>query len=72
MLTRATAPGTYALLGETVDDSIGEAYDKVARFLGLGYPGGPVLDRLAEDGRGPARLPPPDAGPRATPSPSPG
>ncbi len=47
MLTRAHAPGQYSLLGETVDDSIGEAYDKVARFLGLGYPGGPVLDRLA-------------------------
>jgi len=47
MLTRALAPGHYELLGETVDDSVGEAYDKVARFLGLGYPGGPVLDRLA-------------------------
>ena len=47
MLTRATEPGRYQLLGETVDDSIGEAYDKVARYLGLGYPGGPVLDRLA-------------------------
>ncbi len=50
MLTRATEPGRYTLLGETVDDSIGEAYDKVARFLGLGYPGGPVLDRLAATG----------------------
>ncbi len=50
MLTRATGPGRYELLGETVDDSIGEAYDKVARFLGLGYPGGPVLDRLAAAG----------------------
>ncbi len=50
MLTRAVAPGRYELLGETVDDSIGEAYDKVARFLGLGYPGGPVLDRLAAEG----------------------
>ncbi|HTU39080.1 MAG TPA: tRNA (adenosine(37)-N6)-threonylcarbamoyltransferase complex transferase subunit TsaD [Acidimicrobiales bacterium] len=50
MLTRALAPGRYELLGETVDDSIGEAYDKVARFLGLGYPGGPVLDRLAAEG----------------------
>ena len=50
MLTRATRPGHYELLGETVDDSIGEAYDKVARFLGLGYPGGPVLDRLAAEG----------------------
>lgn len=49
MLTRATEPGRYTLLGETVDDSVGEAYDKVARFLGLGYPGGPVLDRLAAD-----------------------
>jgi N6-L-threonylcarbamoyladenine synthase len=50
MLTRSTAPGRYELLGETVDDSIGEAYDKVARYLGLGYPGGPVLDRLAAGG----------------------
>jgi N6-L-threonylcarbamoyladenine synthase len=50
MLTRTPRPGTYELLGETVDDSIGEAYDKVARFLGLGYPGGPVLDRLAATG----------------------
>ncbi len=50
MLTRSTEPGRYQLLGETVDDSIGEAYDKVARFLGLGYPGGPVLDRLATTG----------------------
>ncbi len=50
MLTRTPAPGRYHLLGETVDDSIGEAYDKVARFLGLGYPGGPVLDRLAGSG----------------------
>lgn len=50
MLTRCTEPGRYELLGETVDDSIGEAYDKVARYLGLGYPGGPVLDRLAATG----------------------
>ncbi len=50
MLTRATALGEYQLLGETVDDSIGEAYDKIARYLGLGYPGGPVLDRLAGSG----------------------
>jgi N6-L-threonylcarbamoyladenine synthase len=49
MLTRAVAPGRYTLLGETVDDSVGEAYDKVARFLGLGYPGGPVLDRMAAE-----------------------
>jgi N6-L-threonylcarbamoyladenine synthase len=50
MLTRTPALGTYELLGETVDDSIGEAYDKVARYLGLGYPGGPVLDRMAGSG----------------------
>ena len=42
--------GRYHLLGETVDDAIGEAYDKVAKILGLGYPGGPVIDRLARDG----------------------
>ena len=40
--------GVYALLGRTRDDAAGEAYDKVARLLGLGYPGGPVIDRLAQ------------------------
>ncbi|MFK0072824.1 tRNA (adenosine(37)-N6)-threonylcarbamoyltransferase complex transferase subunit TsaD [Arthrobacter woluwensis] len=38
------------LLGSTIDDAAGEAYDKVARLLGLGYPGGPVIDRLAREG----------------------
>ncbi|MCL1848266.1 MAG: tRNA (adenosine(37)-N6)-threonylcarbamoyltransferase complex transferase subunit TsaD [Clostridiales bacterium] len=42
--------GEYRLLGQTRDDAAGEAYDKVARALGLGYPGGPVLDRLAQTG----------------------
>ena len=42
--------GSYRLLGQTRDDAAGEAYDKVARALGLGYPGGPVLDRLAREG----------------------
>jgi N6-L-threonylcarbamoyladenine synthase len=42
--------GRYRLLGTTVDDAVGEAYDKVARFMGLGYPGGPIIDRLAPDG----------------------
>lgn len=42
--------GRYRLLGQTVDDAAGEAFDKVARFLGLGYPGGPVIDRLAMKG----------------------
>jgi N6-L-threonylcarbamoyladenine synthase len=39
-----------ALIGSTIDDAVGEAYDKVAAILGLGYPGGPVLDKLAADG----------------------
>jgi N6-L-threonylcarbamoyladenine synthase len=43
-------PGQYRILGGTVDDAAGEAYDKVARTLGLGYPGGPVIDRLAREG----------------------
>ncbi len=42
--------GEYELLGRTRDDAAGEAYDKVAKLVGLGYPGGPVIDRLAKDG----------------------
>jgi N6-L-threonylcarbamoyladenine synthase len=42
--------GKYAALGRTRDDAAGEAYDKVAKLLGLGYPGGPVIDRLAASG----------------------
>lgn len=42
--------GEYELLGETKDDAVGEAYDKVAKLLGLGYPGGPEVDRLAREG----------------------
>ncbi|NQW05021.1 MAG: tRNA (adenosine(37)-N6)-threonylcarbamoyltransferase complex transferase subunit TsaD [Acidobacteria bacterium] len=42
--------GTYRLVGRTRDDAAGEAYDKVARLLGLGYPGGPVVDRRARHG----------------------
>jgi N6-L-threonylcarbamoyladenine synthase len=42
--------GSYRVLGETVDDAAGEAFDKIARFLGLGYPGGPAIDRVALDG----------------------
>ena len=44
-------PGTYRLLGRTRDDAAGEAYDKVAKLLGLGYPGGPIVDSLAREGR---------------------
>src|SRR5215212_6500278 len=43
-------PGHYQLLSRTRDDAAGEAYDKVAKLLGLGYPGGPVIDRLAKSG----------------------
>jgi tRNA N6-adenosine threonylcarbamoyltransferase len=50
MVVAVDGPGAYRVLGETVDDAAGEAFDKVARFLGLGYPGGPVIDRLARDG----------------------
>ena len=42
--------GDYVVLGSTIDDAAGEAFDKVARFLGLGFPGGPAIDREAEDG----------------------
>ncbi len=42
--------GRYDLIGRTRDDAAGEAYDKVARLLGLGYPGGPIIDRLAQRG----------------------
>jgi N6-L-threonylcarbamoyladenine synthase len=44
-------PGVYRLVARTRDDAAGEAYDKVAKLLGLGYPGGPVLDRIARTGR---------------------
>jgi N6-L-threonylcarbamoyladenine synthase len=46
-----SAPGEYRLVGRTRDDAAGEAYDKTAKLLGLGYPGGPAIDRLARDGR---------------------
>ncbi len=42
--------GDYEVLGGTIDDAAGEAFDKLARFLGLGYPGGPVIDQLSDDG----------------------
>lgn len=49
-LMRVDGVGHYTLLGETVDDAAGEAFDKSAKLLGLGYPGGPALARLAEQG----------------------
>jgi N6-L-threonylcarbamoyladenine synthase len=50
LLVLMDAPGSYKVLGRTKDDAAGEAFDKVARFLGLGYPGGPAIDRAASEG----------------------
>ena len=50
LLVAVDGPGAYRLLGESVDDAAGEAFDKTAQLLGLGYPGGPALARLAADG----------------------
>ena len=50
-LMRVDAVGRYELLGETIDDAAGEAFDKSAKLLGLGYPGGPALSALAQSGR---------------------
>ena len=50
LLVAMEGHGRYRLLGSTIDDAAGEAFDKVARFLGLGYPGGPAIDRLAMQG----------------------
>lgn len=49
-LMRVDGVGDYQLLGETIDDAAGEAFDKSAKLLGLGYPGGPALSRLAQQG----------------------
>jgi N6-L-threonylcarbamoyladenine synthase len=50
MLVHMPEEHHYRVLGQTVDDAAGEAFDKIARFLGLGFPGGPALDRLAREG----------------------
>ncbi len=49
----------YQFLGGTLDDAVGEAYDKVARMLGLGYPGGPIIDKLAKEGKEVIKFPRP-------------
>ncbi len=49
----------YKFLGGTLDDAVGEAYDKVARMLGLGYPGGPIIDRLSKEGKEVIKFPRP-------------
>jgi N6-L-threonylcarbamoyladenine synthase len=50
MLVHMPQEHRYRVLGQTVDDAAGEAFDKIARFIGLGFPGGPALDKLARDG----------------------
>jgi N6-L-threonylcarbamoyladenine synthase len=50
LLVWVEALGAYTVLGSTLDDAVGEAFDKTAKLLGLGYPGGPALARLAEEG----------------------
>jgi N6-L-threonylcarbamoyladenine synthase len=50
MLVEVQEIGHYRVIGQTIDDAAGEAFDKVARFLGLGYPGGPAIDREAMSG----------------------
>jgi N6-L-threonylcarbamoyladenine synthase len=50
LIVSMEGPGRYRLLGQTLDDAAGEAFDKVARFLGLGYPGGPAIERAAVTG----------------------
>jgi N6-L-threonylcarbamoyladenine synthase len=51
MLVEVKAIGQYTILGDTLDDAAGEAFDKTAKMMGLPYPGGPMLAKLAEDGR---------------------
>ena len=54
-IVRVDSPLSYTILGQTIDDAVGEAFDKCSKMMGLGYPGGPVIDRLAKQGD-PARF----------------
>ncbi|MBO4536130.1 MAG: tRNA (adenosine(37)-N6)-threonylcarbamoyltransferase complex transferase subunit TsaD, partial [Bacteroidales bacterium] len=49
-IVRVDDPLHFEILGHTIDDAVGEAFDKCAKLMGLGYPGGPVIDRLAKEG----------------------
>ena len=49
-IVKVNSPLEYEILGQTIDDAVGEAFDKCAKMMGLGYPGGPVVDRLAKEG----------------------
>lgn len=65
-LYRVDGPGSVSLLGKTIDDAVGEAYDKAAVMLKAGYPGGPKLDALAQQGQADAKqLPRPLLGPQS-------
>jgi len=52
MIVDVEAPGRYRILGQTLDDAVGEAFDKTAKLLGLGYPGGPAIAHAANSGQG--------------------
>jgi len=54
-IVKVNSPLDYEILGQTIDDAVGEAFDKCSKMMGLGYPGGPVIDRLAAQGN-PARF----------------
>lgn len=49
-IVRVDSPLEYEILGQTIDDAVGEAFDKCSKMMGLGYPGGPIVDRLAKEG----------------------
>ncbi len=49
-IVKVSSPLEYEIIGQTIDDAVGEAFDKCSKMLGLGYPGGPVIDRLAAQG----------------------
>ena len=49
-IVRVYSPLSYTILGQSIDDAVGEAFDKCSKMMGLGYPGGPVIDRLAKQG----------------------
>lgn len=49
-IVKVTSPLEFEILGQTIDDAVGEAFDKCSKMMGLGYPGGPIIDRLAREG----------------------
>lgn len=49
-IVKVSSPLEYEILGQTIDDAVGEAFDKCSKMMGLGYPGGPIIDRLAKSG----------------------